>query len=238
MSLDIQVFKGKRDGVKKSKNQEKYSLPSNGLLYVASPTGSGKTNLICNLLQPRMLGNVYDKIYIFTLSPCTMLLEHCDNIEEENIIIGDKYGEILTEIVQKQENYIDEHEFKKAPHILIICDDVISSKPFMKNPTLSKLAFMGTHMKFSTWIISQDYHSLPKAIRMNVHGVIIIHGVKEKEIESFIDEHASAFLSRNQMRQLIKHAIEEPYSFLFYNCTNPNKKEAYRKNFDKVLKIQ
>ena len=69
MSLDIQVFKGKRDGVKKSKNQEKYSLPANGLLYIASPTGSGKTNLICNLLQPRMLGGVYDKIYIYLI--CT-----------------------------------------------------------------------------------------------------------------------------------------------------------------------
>lgn len=238
MSLDIKVIKGKRDQVKQTKNQKKYNLPPNGLTYVVGATGSGKTVAICNLLQNRMLGSIYDLIYVFCMSPCTMLKDNCKKIKDENIFINDVEGENLRELIQKQEAYIDNNSFEKAPHILLIMDDVISSKKFMNNPDLAKLAFQGTHLKFSTWILSQDYHSLPKKIRMNAHAFLLFHGVKEKEIDSFTDEHQSCFMNRKDFISMVKHAIEQPYSFLFFNCTNPNKRIAYRKNFKEILRIQ
>lgn len=238
MSLDIRVIKGKRDGVRQTAQQKAYNLPPIGLTYIVGATGSGKTVSVCNLLQNRMLGSIYDKIYVFCMSPCSMLSDNCKKIEKEHIFINDVEGENLDKIIKTQEAYIEQNSFKKAPHILLIMDDVISSKKFMNNSNLAKLSFMGTHLKFSTWILSQDYHSLPKKIRTNAHAMMLFHGVKEREIDSFTDECQSCFMPRKEFIKMVKYAIEEPYSFLFFNCTNPNKRLAYRKKFKEILRIQ
>jgi hypothetical protein len=36
---------------------------------------------------------------------------------------------------------------------------------------------------------------------------------------------------------MVEYCIDKPYSFIYVNATNPNKKEMFRCGFDKILVI-
>ena len=146
--------------------------------------------------------------------------------------------EHIVKLLEKQDKLIEKEGYKKAPHILIILDDIVQSNTFLKHEVLNKIAFSGTWSKISCIITSQSYVQIPRRIRLNAHSVILFHGLTDTELERFCSEHASPYLSKQKFCEMIKYSLEEPFSFMFYNRTNPNKKEAYRKKFDKILKIK
>lgn len=234
MSLKIKIYEGMRDKIYKTPLQQKYGMIPPGLCTICGTTGSGKSNIICNILNNNvMLKDYFDKIYLFCLSPADTLTANCD-------IDGcymDDDPEKLVEILEEQDKQIKDKGYEKADHILIILDDIVQSNSFLKHPVLSKIAFSGTWSKTSCIITTQSYVQIPRRIRLNAHSILLFHGLTETELDRFCDEHASPYLNKKSFRNMIKYALDDPYSFLFYNRTNPNKKEAYRKNFDVILTI-
>jgi len=237
VDLKIQPLKSERDGIKKTKLQKEYVMPPPGLTIFVGSTGSGKSVLIANLLSRReMLKNCFDIIYLFCLSPSTLLQDHCD-IKDDKIFTADE-PEKIGKILEIQKKYIEENGFKKAPHILFILDDCVQSNTFMKSKYLKELAFAGTHSKCSTWVTSQNYTSIIRQVRINCHAMIFIHGFKESELTRLTDEHCSAYLNKDDFIKMVKYATAQKYSFLFINCTHPDKKQMFRKNFDEILVIK
>jgi len=235
MSLKIKVYDGMRDKLYKTPLQKIYGMIPPGLTTVIGTTGSGKTNIICNILNNSlMLKNYFDKIYLFCLSPADTLKANCDLTD----IYMDDDPERIVAILEEQDNTIKEKGFEKADHVLIILDDIVQSNTFLKHEILNKIAFSGTWSKVSTIITSQSYVQIPRRIRLNAHAVLLFHGLTETELDRFCDEHASPYLNKRAFRDMIKYALNEPYSFLFYNRTNPNKKQAYRQGFETILKIK
>jgi hypothetical protein len=108
----------------------------------------------------------------------------------------------------------------------------------MNCKALKDIFFGGTHAHCSLWLLSQHWKSVPKKLRMNPHSVIICHGINKQEVESFTEEWQSPYLEKNDFKELVEYALKEPYSFMFVNATNPNKKEMYRKTFDEILVIE
>ena len=76
-SLKLKVYKGMRDNIYKTNLQKEYGMIPPGLTTMVAPTGSGKTNVICNILD-YFLKDYYDEIYLFCLSPCDMLKPFID----------------------------------------------------------------------------------------------------------------------------------------------------------------
>ncbi len=234
MSLDIKVYPGMRDKIYKTALQKVYGMIPPGLTTIIGTTGSGKTNIICNILNnSSMLANYYDKIYLFCLSPADTLKANCDL---DDIFMDDDPSKIV-EILEQQDKDIKEKGYEKADHVLLILDDIVQSNTFLKHEILNKIAFSGTWSKVSCYITSQSYVQIPRRIRLNAHSVLLFHGLTETELDRFCDEHASPYLNKKDFREMIKFSLSEPYSFLFYNRTNPNKKEAYRKGFSSILAI-
>ena len=223
-----------RDNCYKTPLQKEYGMIPVGLTTITGVTGSGKTNLICNILNnEQMLKNYYDKIYLFCLSPADVLKKNCDL----DAIYDDDDPEKLQQILNEQDKIIEKDGFDCAPHCLVILDDIIQSNSFLKHPVLQKIAFSGTWSKTSCIIASQNYVSIPRRIRLNAHCILLFHGLTDSEIDRFCDEHTSPFLEKNKFKNVVKFAIEDPYQFLFFNRTNPNKKEAYRRGFLDILKV-
>ena len=239
-------LKSNRDSVKKTAGQKAYELPPPGTCIFVGSTGSGKTSIAGKLLmkpeiaepgQPKnldMLYGYFDKIYVFCLSPCTSLIDNVEHIVEENVFLEDDPTK-LEELYAKQKSCIKKLGFKRTPHVLIILDDIVQSKTFLKSKVLTDIFFGGTHSKFSLWILSQNYMSVPRRLRMNCHSMLLFHGVCGTEIERFSDEWQSPYLKKNDFTDLVNYAIEEPYSFLFVNGTNPNKKKQFRLGFNEGL---
>ena len=237
MPYRIKPLKSERDSLFKTPAQKAYIMPPPGTMVVCGATGSGKTTIIGNLLKERsMLKGYFDKIYLFCLSPATTLVDNVEELNDDNVFLEDN-PEVLAEIYDKQKKNIKSLGFKRCPHILFILDDMIQSKNFLGSKHISNIFFGGTHSKVSLWILSQNYMSVPRRWRMNAHSMILCHGVNNTEIDRFATEWQSCYMTKDEFIELVKHAINEPYSFMFVNGTIPDKRKMFRKGFDTILKI-
>jgi len=234
----IKPLKSARDGIYKTPAQKKYILPPPGTTIFCGRTGSGKTTIVCRLLKDNnKLKDYFDKVYVFCLSPCMDIIEHVDQVDENNMFTDDD-PEKLFELYERNKKMVKDLGYKRAPHTLFILDDIVQSNTFMNSKVLRDVFFGGTHAKCSLWLLTQHYKSVPKRLRMNCHAMICCHGLNKQEIEAFSEEWQSAYLDKNQFKNIVEYALEDPYSFMFVNATNPNKKEMYRKKFDEILVIE
>ena len=237
--ITIDPVKTDRDSEWLMPIQKQYILPGPGLFIISGTTGSGKTVMLCNLLGKKsMLKDYWKKknIYIFCLSPCPML-EDCIKCPKQNIINEDK-PELLEEIIVKQKKAIEANGFKKTERKLIIIDDCAQSATFLKSKALTTLAFAATHYRVSVWITSQSYTQIPRRVRINCHYLALFHGARKSEIDRFMDEYESPYLTKKEMQQLVKGATDEQFSFLFVNNNVPDKSVQFRQNFNNILRLK
>jgi hypothetical protein len=237
--LLIEPIKTDRDSEWLKKSQRNGCLPGPGLFMISGTTGSGKTVMLVNLLKKKSMLKGYWKpknIYVFCLSPCPMLEDEL-GIPSKNIIHEDN-PELLGNIINAQKKRMDELGFDKCERKLIICDDCAQSKTFLKSPILTTLAFAATHFRVSVWLTTQSYTQIPRRIRVNCHYLALFHGARKSELDRFLDEYESPFLTKKQMLDMVKHAIKDQYSFLFVNNTVPDKTEQFRRCFSKLLKLK
>tara|TARA_R110000868_G_C10949856_1_gene767729 strand:+ start:2676 stop:3440 length:765 start_codon:yes stop_codon:yes gene_type:complete len=231
MTFEIKGLKSKRDSVYKTPAQKAYAMPPPGNTIFVGMTGSGKTNCAASLLkEPEMLKDYFDKIHVICMSPCTTLSDHVDEIEEEDFLTEDD-PEDLVEIYNTQKAAIKKLGFKRAPHILIVLDDIVQSKNYMNSKVLKEIFFGGTHNKVSTWLLSQNYVSVPRRLRVNCHALLLFHGSNATELDRFQEEFQTQHMDKKAFRAKVEHTISEPYSFIFCNRTNPNKKKMFLRNF-------
>lgn len=234
----IKPLKSKRDTIYKTAAQRKHILPPPGTTIFCGRTGSGKTTIVCRLLKDEnLLKDYFDEVYVFCLSPCMDIIEHVDQVEEDHMFTEDD-PEQLSKIYERNKKMVKDLGFERAPHTLFILDDIVQSNKYMNSKVLRDVFFGGTHAKCSLWLLTQHYKSVPKRLRMNCHGMICCHGLNKQEIEAFSEEWQSAYLDKKQFKNLVEYALTEPYSFMFINATNPNKKEMYRRKFDEILVIE
>jgi hypothetical protein len=203
-------------------------------------SGSGKSNVVANMLTKKeFMKDFFDEIYLFSpTAKSDDLVEHLnlkderiiDNLDESSIIKLNKIVDDNTEKIKK--NGIK--NTAKNSKILIICDDCISEKVFIKSNILSKLATAGRHALISTIICSQSYTKVPRVIRLQAQGMIVFPSSND-ELDLLCEDLCPAGMSKKDFLELIKYATEERYSFLFVNHHVKNPKEKFRKNFDEII---
>lgn len=234
--LNIQPIKTLRDSVKKTPLQENYNMLPPGLTLIVGSTGSGKTVTICNILSKKnMLKGYFDRIIVFCLSPCPML-EDCLQLDKKDIIQDDNPDKVR-EILNKQKRLVEEKPFEEVPHILLILDDIIQSRKFLRSSVIAELAFAATHSKISIFLATQSYMAVPREIRVNAHAILLFSGCKLSELDRLEKEYGSQYLNKKDFRKLVQYAIADDYNFLFINNTNPDRSRKYHKGFSEVLAI-
>lgn len=231
-TFKIEPYKSDRDSIYKTKAQQQFIFPDAGVLLAIGSTGTGKSVIICNLLN-KFVRNYYDDIYVYCLSPCKLLLDVC-KIPEEKFLMKDDPEDIVR-LVEKQKEEIKAHGFKKAKHILIILDDCAQSNKFMRHPILQELAFAATHSKISVWMTTQSYMQISRRIRINVHYMILCHGLTDGEFIRFAAEYQSPYETKEEFIRKMKWALDEQYSFIFVNNKIPDKHYKFRKGFNEII---
>lgn len=203
-------------------------------------SGSGKSNVIANMLTKKeFMKDFFDEIYLFSpTAKSDDIVEHL-NLKEEHIIDNLDESSIikLNKIVDDNTEKIKKNGIKntaKNSKILIICDDCISEKIFIKSNILSKLATAGRHALISTIICSQSYTKVPRVIRLQAQGMIVFPSSND-ELDLLCEDLCPAGMSKKDFLELIKYATEERYSFLFVNHHVKNPKEKFRKNFNEII---
>ena len=204
-------------------------LPFGGLL--TGKSGSGKTNAVVHLLSTdELLKDKFDYIYLFTaIKPDDDLIKPL-NIHKSCIFENFKEDDVK-KICDKVETFIKKNGFKNCPSILMLFDDILSNKDFLKSKTLTKLAVGNRHLNITYFILSQYYKKLPPVVRTNAKYLMFFPACLS-ECEKVAEEMCPPNLSKKQFLKIIQYATKEQYNFLSINNTS---KDKLRKNFNIIL---
>ena len=203
-------------------------------------SGSGKTNLLLNILtRKKLLGNYYHTIIVF--SPTAGKYDDTYkalNIPEENFI-EDFNAESFENLIKVRKDLIEEKGIEwtaKNSRVLIVLDDVIANRNFLESQTALKLFALLRHYLCSIFILIQSYTKVPRALRLNCNATYIFPA-SQSEVEILKDEVTPSGLTKKQFEKVIEYATSEPYNFLSIN-NHAKPKERFRRNLDEIIDLE
>lgn len=130
-----------------------------------------------------------------------------------------------------------------ANRILLIFDDLVGSHLFtnQKHDAFKGFNTRHRHYSCSILLVSQAYREIPKTIRTNLTCLILFEICSEAELEAISEEYPMDIKRTNHQtakelwHQMYEYAVNEPYSFLFYNMQPKDKRKRCMKRFDEYL---
>ena len=196
-----------------------FQVPFRLVIYGVSASGKG-------VLLNNLLGHgdrfAYKKIFkknIFFFSESFRLGDpsFADLDLPEDRVINGYREDVIRQIWDEQDKIIKQHGKAKAPHILLVFDDTLTSLSQAKQSLLNRLFFQGRHSRISSIITSQHYSSVPKSVRLNADSSIFFSmNTKQALIagdEQVIDPH--------EFVAFLRAATEESFSFLTVMYKHP-----------------
>lgn len=171
-----------------------------------------------------------------------------DGIIPEDCFLEDYNEETLQHIYQQQMKIVKllkRHGKTKhlANRILLIFDDLVGSTLF-NNARQNVFKGFNTrhrHYSCSMLMVSQGYKEIPKTVRTNFTCLILFEICSEAELEVIAEEYPMGIrkaFNRSQKdlwNDMYLYATSEPYSFLYYNMQEPDKRKRCMKKFESYL---
>ena len=179
-------------------------------MIVFSPSNSGKSNVIKNLITRQTFG--YKKFYdknIFLFSQTVDIDPIWRDLPLPSNHLHSNWTESLVE------NLISYAKLQKNG-ILIILDDMVTSSDAFNNKKsniLKKLFYQGRHYKISLILVSQRMREIPSSMRVNATHLICFNLRNTKEEQDFISENQQI----ERIEDKYKQAVKDPYCFLYIN---------------------
>ena len=191
-------------------------------MAIVSPSGAGKSVLLSNIISNTsfpyraLFGkNIFLFSSTFHLDDPSFAMS--DNIQKRNVFSQLDLN-ILQEIVADQNGIILSYGKQKAPHVLLIFDDVAHQIDYRATQYLKSLFFSGRHSKISIIFLTQSYRSLPRPVRINTTELVFFAINNTGEREVIADEMA---IDKWLFYAILDDATTEPYSFLVVFNRNP-----------------
>jgi hypothetical protein len=238
-NLDIKKIDTAKNDIPKTEQMENEDLlPYPFSLIISGRSGSGKTNVLINLLTNKsMYGGYFHYILVFSpTSPFDDLYKKL-KIPKENLRTTFSSSD-LEKILESRRKQILKHGIKKVAtesRLLIIFDDTIADQDFLKSKEALQLFTLLRHYLVSVILLSQTYNKVPKPLRNNANGVMIFPS-NRSEIEVLKDELCPPSLIKKEFEKLIEYATSDKHSFLFIN-NKADIKNRYKKNLNENIDI-
>ena len=199
-----------------------FLLPDCHYMIVA-PTGSGKTNLLCNMLLKWMK---FDNCTIYTINDDQhkyMELAELSKILKNELAITDVIK------IDKPENIISVDELDKDSSKIIVFDDIKIDKKYMD--MIAEYFSLSRNKNCNCIFLSQSYYDVPKYIRRNTKCFVLFDGLDNTDISHICKDHKK-HINLDEFCHLYQQATSEPYSFMVFDKTTNNVPQMYRKRFD------
>ena len=200
-------------------------------MYVVGASGSGKTNFVLNLLSR---DDMYKEYFhsILVVSPTARHLDATYDalrIPERNFFGCDSAVLETIRDIQEERSVSG----RETPRVLLLLDDIVSYKDFCTSDILLQFAVMSRHWNVSMIILSQAYHRIPKAVRLQMSSVVYFKG-SNKELEVLAQDFGAPGLSLKQFISRINYATSKRFNFFFIDLHRPIE-NRYRMNLTESL---
>jgi hypothetical protein len=192
-------------------------------MCIVSPSGSGKTNFLINLLRLFSCGDdgSFSTINIITRNKDEVLYKwittKCDQIQ-------------ITEGLQTTPPL---DKFDKDKNHLVVWDDLVLAKDLSM---VENYYIRARKMSTSCIFISQSYFKIPKIIRNNCSYMVLLKLSGDREVKLILSEFGLG-VTKEELLELYKYATGEKFSPLIIDMEeSPDKR--FRKGFTEILGIQ
>jgi hypothetical protein len=151
--------------------------------------------------------------------------DHYDPLAREQLIATQK--EVIAVAKQKR--------VRRMFNILVVVDDFADNPAFSRRDALLHSLFTrGRHAFISTICATQKFRALSNIIRVNATALIIFRLRSEAELQAIVEE-ISAVYGKDPLVALIRHATEQPYSFLYCDLAAKKPDQMFWLRFEKRL---
>ena len=118
---------------------------------------------------------------------------------------------------------------------MVIIDDFADNPSFTrKSPLLHQLYIRGRHSAESTITSTQVYKAISPIIRKNLTAIMVYRLRNYSDLESLIEEFGSVY-DKDTLLELYKIATDPPFSFLYINLMQRDKKLMFFREFNTKL---
>ncbi len=217
-----------------------HPLMQTSFLYLISgSSGSGKTNLLVNLLtkqgksecgkKMKSYKGMFDHIIMVSPSAHTIQNKLMDTIPSEQ-----RFDALTPEVFEKVEE-LTEDAVEKDMHTLVVLDDVSSElRKKEVESELNKLVKNRRHFNVSLIIISHKITDYGTALRNNSNLIFIFRPKSKREYEMVCGE----FMMRpaNECKQILDHIYQGKHDFMLIDQSLRNSSQFnFHRNYDKLL---
>lgn len=198
-------------------------------LMCIGASGSGKTNIITNLLN--YMTNTFNYIIIIAKSLDEPLYKHIEN----RLITKTKQNVVMYEGLDWLNSInIDEH-FKDKGQTLIIFDDLML-EPERDQEQIKQLAIRGRKIGggVSFCYLAQAFHPIPKKIRDQA-TVLILRKIPNSQDVTAIFKKCCLGISKKQLEHIYEQCVGDSITDFLTIDLNKQPNEMMRKNFNEPI---
>lgn len=198
-------------------------------VIINGKSGSGKTNLIINLLtKPQFYGGYFNAIFLFSHTYHTDDIWQNLNLPDE--MVYDKFSDkAIRDVLNHQQTFIDEGE--ETPRILFLFDDIIDDQRYYRSAALKKLFTQSRHYNASLWFSTQEYKAVYPTFRKQISDLIFFVPDNQAELEAICKEQNISGLKTRDFERFIMDLFDKKYVFCVIRKTD----RKILKNFDSVI---
>lgn len=187
---------------------------------VVSPSGSGKTNMITNLIHLFCKGKgTFTTIYIICKDAEEPLYKYLAS-KSQAIIVKEGLHELP-----------DLDKIDKDDCTLVIIDDMVLEK---NQKQVAEYYIRCRKKSVSIMYLSQSYFGIPKIIRNNCSYLVILKMSGDREINIIMKE-AGLGLTKPQLMNIYEYATDTKFSPLIVDIESTDKTRKFRKGFCEYL---
>jgi energy-coupling factor transporter ATP-binding protein EcfA2 len=212
------------DGLRHYPNEKLINITLPARVLLIGPTGSGKTNVVMNLIKGV---GIFDKIVLLAKDLEEPLYKHL--IEAYRKVEKKNKCQILLAITDlKDLPSID--DFDPKENSFFVCDDFIcdSAKDLAK---VEEFYIRGRKKGISMAFLTQSYFDTPKKIRKNTNYIIVKKVGGAKDMKRILAEY-KLNIGAPELERRYHHAVDgDMTNFFMIDNATTDERLRFRKNF-------
>jgi hypothetical protein len=187
-------------------------------IIVSAPSGTGKTNFVCNFIQHFCKGKgTFADIMILTKDKSEPLYEW---LETKGINIQEGIH-----------NLPDLNKFDKDVNHLIVIDDLMLAK---NQDQVTEYFIRCRKKNVTIMYLAQHFYKIPIIVRQNSNYFVILKAGNKKSLNLMLNEFAVG-VDKEQLLKMYEKSTKDKFNFLLINCDESDPTKKYRHNFTDYL---